>query len=625
MHTRRIVVSALLLVVAGSALFAQFTPRKDYVWVRDISVAASPTITLDGNLNEAVWAKAESVLVVYGTRDGNPGSGYKIMNGSGTPLDGANAVLKFLVNKSTNMLYFAVSAKDSSIGGNGWENSDGVLGGFYQRSDRSPNLGITLAKDFFISYVDSSAPGATMNLMGGNLPSRGVLTAALAINGTANIDTTAGGARQADQGWTLEMSVSLDSLGYQANTGTTDEVQMCIGIWDADWTHGGGTSIATKNWWANEWGNNGGGLAARLLVRNDVNVNTLALPGYGFDVVVPNAANYTAPIIDGNLNDAVWSHVASFPIQYGNAALRSLYPTIGKDRSGNFMPKGTTAFDAGVANVTAVFKGDILYLAADVADKSLNSYISDDFFDGLQINMSVPEDTLYDKNVHMMAARRFGGAIDTSASATRGLWDVVGDSLFVKSITYAMKLKPGSTVNNNTDVDAGYTAEMAIDLSKLGYGAGQANKVVAIGVNYHDYDIATDTVATRTWWFREWPWTSSPAFMLLDNSTLVTGIADGPMGVAGEFTLVGNYPNPFNPSTKIQFRVPEQGIATLQIYDILGRLAQEVESPVVGGTYEQTFNAASLSSGVYFYRLQFTAHKNGARSISETKTMLLLK
>jgi hypothetical protein len=625
MHTRRLVVMVLLLFVACSALFAQFKPRKDYVWARDISVAASPTITLDGSLTEAVWAKAESVVVAYGTRDGNPGSGYKIMNGSGTPYNGANAVLKFLVNKTTNMLYVAVIAKDSSVGGNGWENSDGILAGFYNRADRSATLGITLHQDCFITYVDSAAAGALMNLKGGNLPGRNIVKAALSVSGTANVDTAAGGARVADQGWTLEMSVALDSIGYTANTATTDAVEMTACIWDGDWTHGGGTNIATRAWWGSEWGNSGGGLAGRVLVRSDVNVNTATLPTEDFDGELKNAVNFTAPVIDGDLRDTVWSKVDSLAIQYGNATLRATYGMVGKDRSGNFMPKGTTAFDAGYAYVKAFFKGDILYLAASVNDKSLNSYASDDFFDGIQLNFNAPVDSLYNKDTHVMGGYRFGVAIDTSASKARALWDLIGDSLFIRAVKYGAKLKTGSTVNDNTNVDAGYTVELSLDLSKLGYSAGQTNKVVAFGVNYHDYDMATDTVATRTWWFREWPWSATPAFMLLDNSSILTGVEDQQVGVAGEFRLMGNYPNPFNPSTKIQFRVPESGMATLQVFDVLGRMVKEVAQQVDGGTYEQTFNASSLSSGVYFYRVEFTSRQNSSHSMSQTKTMLLLK
>ena len=625
MRIRTIVLLCLATIVAAGSLFAQFKPRKDYVWARDISVAASPIITIDGNLTEAVWAKADSVMIQYGVRDGNPGSGFKIMNGTGVPGNPANAVLKFLVNKTTNMLYIGVTSKDSSIGGSGWENSDGILGGIYQRSDRSPDLGITLHKDIFVSFVDSSTPNATFNLKGGNLPSRGVIVAAGRINGTSNIDTASNGSRTSDQGWSIEMAVSLDSLGYNAKVDTTDAIQMCMAIWDGDWVHTGGTSIATKAWWGNEWGNNGQGLAARVLVRSDVNVNSTSLPAYGPDMVIPNGINYPAPVIDGDLKDSVWSKIPAISLQYGNAALRATYPTVGKDRSGNFKPKGNTVFDAGMAKVKMFFKGDTLYLGADIPDKSINSYVSDDFFDGVQLNMNVPIDTLYDKNVNMMAAKRFGVAIDSSAGATRGLWDLT-DSLMMKAIRYAAKMKPASTINNNSDVDAGYTIEMALNLAKLGYPAGQANKTVAIGVNYHDYDIATDTVAYRTWWFREWPWTSTPAFCVLDNTALVTGVAiQGAPGVANEFRLVGNYPNPFNPSTKIQYAVPEAGIAKIQVYDVLGRLVQTLSSPVQAGMHEQVFQASTLASGMYFYRVEFTANRDGHKSVSHSKTMMLLK
>ena len=58
MNQRRLLAGAVLLLCAVTLAHAQYSPRKDYVWARDISVAASPTITLDGVLTEAVWAKA---------------------------------------------------------------------------------------------------------------------------------------------------------------------------------------------------------------------------------------------------------------------------------------------------------------------------------------------------------------------------------------------------------------------------------------------------------------------------------------------------------------------------------------------------------------------------------------
>lgn len=71
-----------------------------------------------------------------------------------------------------------------------------------------------------------------------------------------------------------------------------------------------------------------------------------------------------------------------------------------------------------------------------------------------------------------------------------------------------------------------------------------------------------------------------------------------------EFVLSQNYPNPFNPSTKIVYRVARRELVELGVYDILGRkiatLVSEVKEP---GRYSVTWNASSMASGVYFYRL----------------------
>lgn len=91
-----------------------------------------------------------------------------------------------------------------------------------------------------------------------------------------------------------------------------------------------------------------------------------------------------------------------------------------------------------------------------------------------------------------------------------------------------------------------------------------------------------------------------------------------------EFYLSQNYPNPFNPSTTIMFTVPinvksETSNTKLVVYDILGRevttLVNEVKAP---GTYEITFDASQLASGVYFYRLT-------SGNFVQTKKMILLR
>lgn len=75
----------------------------------------------------------------------------------------------------------------------------------------------------------------------------------------------------------------------------------------------------------------------------------------------------------------------------------------------------------------------------------------------------------------------------------------------------------------------------------------------------------------------------------------------------GELQILGNYPNPFNPSTKIKFSVPKAGRAQLKIFNILG---QEIATIFQGfvqtaGIFEQEFNASGLSSGLYLSVLEY--------------------
>jgi hypothetical protein len=84
--------------------------------------------------------------------------------------------------------------------------------------------------------------------------------------------------------------------------------------------------------------------------------------------------------------------------------------------------------------------------------------------------------------------------------------------------------------------------------------------------------------------------------------------------VPAKFALLGNYPNPFNPSTVIKFEIAQPTKASLKIYNSLGQLVKVLmeNEPVEAGRYEKEFNAADLSSGVYFYKLEtpeFTAIK----------------
>ncbi|RNC82990.1 MAG: T9SS C-terminal target domain-containing protein [Balneola sp.] len=71
-----------------------------------------------------------------------------------------------------------------------------------------------------------------------------------------------------------------------------------------------------------------------------------------------------------------------------------------------------------------------------------------------------------------------------------------------------------------------------------------------------------------------------------------------------QITLAQNYPNPFNPGTRILFEVPRAGRVSLEVFNLVGqKVAQLVDEQKPAGRYEVTFDASSLSSGVYVYRL----------------------
>ncbi len=86
-----------------------------------------------------------------------------------------------------------------------------------------------------------------------------------------------------------------------------------------------------------------------------------------------------------------------------------------------------------------------------------------------------------------------------------------------------------------------------------------------------------------------------------------------------EYRLMQNYSNPFNPSTKIVFELPNSGYVELKVFDVLGNeVAALVNGEMNAGRHEITFNAKNLSSGMYFYRI-----KTG--NFVKTMKMILMK
>ena len=82
---------------------------------------------------------------------------------------------------------------------------------------------------------------------------------------------------------------------------------------------------------------------------------------------------------------------------------------------------------------------------------------------------------------------------------------------------------------------------------------------------------------------------------------------------------ISNYPNPFNPSTKIYYTLPAEGVVKITVYNSLGQKIKEIVNEFKqAGTYKSEFNGSSLSSGIYYYRIE-------SGSFVQTKKMMLIR
>ncbi|MGB2869284.1 MAG: T9SS type A sorting domain-containing protein, partial [Bacteroidota bacterium] len=108
------------------------------------------------------------------------------------------------------------------------------------------------------------------------------------------------------------------------------------------------------------------------------------------------------------------------------------------------------------------------------------------------------------------------------------------------------------------------------------------------------------------------------------RSVIVTGVA-GELGLPTEYSLSDNYPNPFNPSTTIRFGLPVRSHVTLDIYNILGqRVAVLADEQLEAGVVEKTWST-TVSSGLYFYRLEAVAVEDNSRHFIGIRKMFLVK
>ena len=612
-------------------------PRSDVYWARNVTPGA---ITLDGNLNEAAWSTAQVVTIQYGVNTGDPGSGWKPEGGL-LPSNPTSATLRFL--RDGNQIYMAAVVADQSVGGAELFNRfDGFL---MSVSNHTAGFRPTPPWEHFYSWwwpedPNARAVGKQPSFIGvwGNNPPTAARTptqianwdAVTVVNGTANDDTHGN-----DVGYTVEMRFNAAADGYDFTDSDGDIFEFNISIYDCDWFWPLDPSRFSSNrvWWQGPWGNVHEKHQVKIFGRNDVTTSSGPPPVIGPDLRIRNAGNYPAPTIDGNLNEAVWQVAPSFDIRYGDDALRNTYPSVGPFRSGQFQAtvNAGQAFVAnpGDATVKWFYKGDQLYIGFDVRDEVVQDHSDFNRKDGFLVTITEKTERGADNDLR---GRRLGWHVAPGggvglAGIEQNYLPFLRDTLNGAQIQ--LQLKPGTTVDTlGQDSDAGYVAEMSIDLTKLGFPAGLGDRILWIGLNLLDgdsYTPFTDSYGTRTWFFREYEGTWCPAWAYLDPSLFVTGVDDEIEGLPARAQLLGNHPNPFTRSTTVHFALARPSNVTMSVYDLQGRAVstQALGRMAAGPQYAAFARPAGLGSGLYLYQLRLEDPSSGATETLSGRMMLV--
>jgi photosystem II stability/assembly factor-like uncharacterized protein len=161
------------------------------------------------------------------------------------------------------------------------------------------------------------------------------------------------------------------------------------------------------------------------------------------------------------------------------------------------------------------------------------------------------------------------------------------------------------------NTDAGYQDIYPLGINKKGiiYTSGSNSKFYSSTDNGNTWNDITNNLTFTT--VRNIKFDKDDTMYIATDESVWRSNPDSTVGIKNKpiailhYSLSQNYPNPFNPNTQINYSVKDKGLVKIDIYDILGRkvesLVNEEKQP---GNYSITFNAKSITSGVYFYKLE---------------------
>lgn len=226
--------------------------------------------------------------------------------------------------------------------------------------------------------------------------------------------------------------------------------------------------------------------------------------------------------------------------------------------------------------------------------------------------------------------------------------DKMGDYFHMVSDSLGARLAWAATFNNEQDVYYSYITSGIVPVELTSFSASASADVVTLDwttateLNNRGFNIerSSEKNEWRTIGFIEGKGTTSePQHYLysdrlsdiksnklyyrlkqIDNDGTYKYSNIVEVGIApSSFTLSQNYPNPFNPSTKIKYSIPQSSKVVVKVFDMLGKeVTTLVNEEKQAGTYELTWNAQDMPSGVYTYSIK-------AGSYTAVKKMVLIK
>lgn len=154
-----------------------------------------------------------------------------------------------------------------------------------------------------------------------------------------------------------------------------------------------------------------------------------------------------------------------------------------------------------------------------------------------------------------------------------------------------------STETNNKGFEVERSFNNAEQFSNIGYLSGNGTTTIQ-----HNYSFNDKIIKSGKYFYRlkqiDFDGKTEYSKAIEVNTTAVN------------FSLSQNYPNPFNPTTQINYSISKTGFVSIKIFNILGKeitlLVNEIKEP---GSYELTFDATLLPSGIYFYRIESGSYK----------------